>query len=169
MKKEDLIYLVILIIFIAIICSTIAVPAFGAERDYIYPDDCYQMCEEIAGDRISPEFLQSVIEHESNYNALAVNGTCTGLMQINPKWHQNRMNRLGVTDLYDPYQNIMVGADYLCELFDKNDDAYWVLMMYNMSSDKANELSDRMEYTDYAVGICERAEELEEEHGKTQY
>ena len=43
------------------------------------------------------------------------------------------MERLGVSDLTDPYSNILVAADYLEELFQKSDgDIYLVLMKYNM-------------------------------------
>ena len=42
-----------------------------------------------------------------------------GLMQIQPKWHEDRMRRLGVTDLLDPEQNVRVGADLLSEHLSK--------------------------------------------------
>ena len=42
------------------------------------------------------------------------------------------MERLGVSDLYDPYGNILVATDYLVELFEKHGDIGLSLMIYNM-------------------------------------
>lgn len=95
---------------------------------------------------ICPELIQAVIERESHYNPDATNGDCVGLMQVSEKWHTDRMERLGVTDLYDPYSNILVGTDYLAELWRETsskgygDDLYYVLMRYNMTADSANRL-----------------------------
>ena len=78
------------------------------------------------------------------------------------------MERLGVTDIYEPYGNILVAADYLRELFDEreDDDVYYVLMRYNMAIDTANSLYAAGEITDYARSIVRRAAELERLHGK---
>ena len=63
--------------------------------------------------------VMAIIEHESNFDRYAVNynGTCFGLMQIYVYYNQSRMNRLGVTDIYDAYSNILVGVDLLSELY----------------------------------------------------
>lgn len=68
---------------------------------------------------VNPAMVMAIIEHESNFNRYAVNynGTCFGLMQIYVYYHQSRMNRLGVTDIYDAYGNILVGVDLLDELY----------------------------------------------------
>lgn len=135
--------------------------------DYIWPDDVYQMCEEIVKPyHISPEFVQAICWAESRYMADADNGTCKGMMQINPKYHKERMERLGVTDLYDPYSNILVGTDYIAELFEETDDDYLVLMQYNMGNAKANQLYDDGKYTEYAEDVCCYAIALEAEHEK---
>ena len=65
---------------------------------------------------ICPEMVMAIIEHESSGQADVKNGGCKGLMQIYEKYHRDRMERLGVEDLYDPYGNILVGCDYLAEL-----------------------------------------------------
>lgn len=121
---------------------------------------------------ICPELIQAIIERESSYDPSATNGSCIGLMQVSEKWHKDRMKRLGITDLYDPYSNILVGTDYLAELFneaiesDRGDDLYYVLMRYNLKTDTANKRWDNGDYSTYAIEIAERSAELEEEHGK---
>lgn len=115
---------------------------------------------------ICPELLQAIAERESSLNIYASNGSCKGLMQVSEDWHRDRMERLGVTDIYNPYDNILLAADYLAELFEDNSDLYYVLMRYNMKTSTANELYAAGQYTDYAVGIAERSAELERLHGK---
>lgn len=168
MKKNnlDILDIAVILLIIFAIFTFCHERVYAAETDFLYQDDVYQMCEEIADGRIQPEFVQAVIEAESTYNALAVNGDCIGLMQINKKWHEDRMKRLQVTDLLDPYQNIEVGVDYLCELFDKFEDPYLVLMTYNMKQSTAQKNYNKMDYSQYAKDICKRASELEIEHGK---
>lgn len=60
------------------------------------------------------------VETHGTYDASAIgdNGNSFGLMQIYRYWHEDRMERLGVTDLLDPYQNVLVGIDLLAELLD---------------------------------------------------
>ena len=76
------------------------------------------------------------------------------------------MERLGVKNIYEPYGNILLAADYLMELAEENDDLYYVLMRYNMKKSTADKLYEAGEYSDYAVGIVERSAELERLHGK---
>ena len=74
-------------------------------------------CEE-AG--VSFELALAVIRRETDYrNIEGDGGDSIGYMQVQPKWHQERMNRLGVTDLSHPLGNFRVGLDYLKELTDK--------------------------------------------------
>lgn len=115
---------------------------------------------------ICPELLQAIAERESNLHIYATNGTCKGLMQISDKWHRDRMERLGVTNIYDAYGSILLAADYLAELAEENGDLYYVLMRYNMKKSTADKLYEAGEYTDYAVEIAERSAELERLHGK---
>lgn len=61
-----------------------------------------------------------LIEVESAYkwDAISKNGA-KGYMQIVESWHEDRMDRLGVSDILNPYQNISTGLDYLEELLEK--------------------------------------------------
>ena len=121
-----------------------------------------QVCESY---NICPELIEATIERESRWNPKAVNGDCMGLMQISERWHKERMERLGVTDLFDPYDNILVGVDYMAELFDKYEDDGMVLMVYNGDS-RAKDLQATGNLSEYADRILTRSAELEREHGK---
>ena len=114
---------------------------------------------------ICPELLMAMIETESSGNPDATNGTCKGLMQVSEKWHSDRMKRLGVKDIKDPYGNILVATDYLMELTEKYEDIGIVLDVYNGNS-KAMQNAENGVLSDYASKILCRAEMLERIHGK---
>lgn len=115
------------------------------------------LCEERS---MCPELVQAIIETESSWNPEARNGDCIGLMQISERWHQDRMERLGIEELMDPYDNILVGIDYLDELIHRYGDQAMVLMVYNGDS-RAWKFWGTGEISEYARKILERAEELE--------
>lgn len=110
---------------------------------------------------IAPELLEAIIERESSGQPDVENGSCKGLMQISVKWHTDRMERLGVTDIFDERGNILVGTDLLAELAEKYGDVAVVLMAYHGEKNPAEK-----EISDYANGILERSAELERIHGK---
>lgn len=114
---------------------------------------------------VCPEIVEAVIERESSWRPDAVNGSCIGLMQINPEFHADRMERLGIEDLLDPYDNILVGTDFLAELFRTYGDPYAALMYYNAGYDGLRDWRAG-KYSDYAVEVADRAAELERAHGK---
>ena len=60
----------------------------------------------------------ALIERESGYHwdKVGDNGNSKGYMQIYEKWHTERMEVEGVTDLFNPYQNIRVGLNCLREI-----------------------------------------------------
>ena len=84
---------------------------------------------------ISPEIVLAIIGTESRYSADVIgdNGNSYGLMQINQRWHTDRMARLGVDNLLNPYQNVKVGIDFLAELMDRYD-LDGALQYYNSGS-----------------------------------
>lgn len=145
------------------------IPSTEAAEGCISEAELIAITEEVgAMYDICPELLQALVERESTFYINATNGNCKGLAQISTRWHTERMERLGVTDIYEPYGNILVAADYLRELYNErqDDDTYYVLMRYNMAIDTANQLYAAGEITDYARGIVKRAMELERLHGK---
>ena len=126
-------------------------------KQYIYEiSDEYHVC---------PELIMAITEKESSGKANAKNGNCKGLMQVYDKWHSDRMKRLGVTDIYNPKQNILIGTDYIAELAAEYEDIYTALMIYNGTSN-AVEKAEMGQYSDYAIEIVKRSEQLERVHGK---
>lgn len=73
------------------------------------------------------ETVLAIIEKDSGYKWDAKSAVAYGYMQIIPEYHYDRMERLHVSDIRDPYGNIKIGIDYLAELVEK----------YNGNYDKA--------------------------------
>ena len=152
--------------FPIIIAFQFPLTAVSKDADTWLSEEVKEYCVEI-GEKygICPEFLEAIIEAESRGQADAENGGCKGLMQISEKWHIERMERLGVTDIFDEYGNILVGADYLAELFEEYGEASLVLDLYHGDS-KAMYNYENGILSKYAGKILERSAELERLHGK---
>lgn len=153
------------VLLVSVFCGVVKINAAGADTEL--PQEYIQYCEQ-AGQAYSlcPELLEAMIETESGGNPDAVGQAGEiGLMQIYPEYHISRAERLGVTYLFDPQGNILVGADYLAELFLEYGDAGTVLMVYNGVGDAA-ERGERGDYTEYAEDVLKRTEQLERLHGK---
>jgi hypothetical protein len=77
---------------------------------------------------VNPLLVESVIQVESNYNPFAVSPKgAQGLMQLMPGTAQ----RFGVTDSFDPKQNIEAGVRYLKFLQDTFQDDRLAIAAYN--------------------------------------
>lgn len=133
---------------------------YDTELSHELQDIVFEECEK---HNISPALVIAMIERESGCNPLAISadGSSTGLMQIQARWHIDRMTKLGCTDLLDARQNITVGVDYLHELFQQNEDVFWVLMTYNGGKAYSDAKMASGNYSAYAVEVTERAKELE--------
>jgi len=111
---------------------------------------------------IEPAVIMAMIERESSFRVKVVgdNGDAVGLMQIQGKWHRERMDKLGVTDLSDPYQNVRVGIDYLAELCREYECIGMPLVAYNYgpSGAEKNLFSKGIYETKYSRTILERTE-----------
>lgn len=115
---------------------------------------------------VAPELIEAIIEAESGGDADAVSPHgAIGLMQIVPKYNEDRMERLGVTDLHDPYSNILVGTDLLMEYADRYEDLPTVLMCYNEGeySDAVNRADDGY-ISEYAKKVIRRSDQLQRLH-----
>ena len=140
--------------------------ALSHNNDTYISDEIQGYCIEIGEEYgVCPELLMAMIEAESSGNPDATNGSCKGLMQVSDKWHKDRMKRLGVTDIYDAYGNILVGTDYLMELAEKYGDIGLVLDLYNGNSNAHYNYENGI-ISEYAGKILTRSEQLERVHGK---
>ena len=138
---------------------TATVPAYY--EDTYLKAEYVTICEEVGEDYgICPELLMALIERESSGNPNAENGSCKGLCQISERWHGGRMERLGVSDIYDPEGNIRLCTDYLCELGAKYEDIGVCLGIFH------GEANPEITISSYTNGILERSAELERAHGK---
>lgn len=120
----------------------------------------FDYCKDI---HINPYMIMAMCEKESQYNANAVgdSGRSLGIMQIQPKWHEWRMDKLGCTDLMDARQNMMVGIDILMDLYSKCNDTAWVLMAYNGGEAYADRNYNAGNISEYARYIITRTDEME--------
>ena len=94
----------------------------GYLRDDIPLDYDTQALLRAACDETGVEFelALAVVWRETTFrNVVGDDGNSFGFMQVQPRWHRARMERLGVTDLMDPAGNFRVGCDYLAELLTK--------------------------------------------------
>lgn len=96
---------------------------------------------------LDSRIIKALIEEESGWLASAEgdNGQSVGLMQIQERWHKERMKRLRVTNLYDPEQNITLGCDILSELVNKYGNYRDALSVYNSGNTvEGREYADRI-------------------------
>ena len=161
-RKRMAIFLILTSIWAAVLMWAALVVEARAEEKEAWIDYIEIICQERG---ICPELVEAIIERASGWDPEAVNGDCIGLMQVSEKWHRERMERLGVTDLTGPYDNILVGVDYLSELFERYEDVGAVLMKYNGDS-RLPEYLETGEMSEYAEKILTRSAELERMHGK---
>lgn len=83
----------------------------------------------------------AVIERETQFqNLVGDDGASLGYMQVQERWHWDRMDRLGVTDLMNPFGNFRVGCDFLAELLEKYP-TQEALTAYNSGSPGYNQYS----------------------------
>lgn len=112
---------------------------------------------------IAPEIVMAMIERESQFDGDCIgdDGDSYGLMQIQVKWHYERMQRLGCTDLLNPYDNVTVGIDYLCEQLNKYGDMAKALTAYN----RGHYNGTVTEYAKTVLAAAERLGETDALHG----
>lgn len=97
-------------------------------------DDIFQEASQTYG--VSVELLKAMTKQESGFNPNATSRSgAQGLMQLMP----GTAAGLGVTNAYDPYQNIMGGAKYIRQMLDKyNGDVSLALAAYNAGSNNVD-------------------------------
>jgi len=112
----------------------------------------------------------AIIEKESGYefDKIGDGGQSKGYMQIYEKKHADRMQKLGCTDLMNPYQNVRVGIDFLSYLLKKYGTIQDALAAYNYGEKGAREHLWRngVYVYSYNTAIMQRMKEIEEVVGK---
>lgn len=99
------------------------------------------VCEETG---VPFELAVAVVWKETNFrNVKGDGGRSYGYMQVQPRWHTERMERLGVDDLMDPAGNFKVGCDFLAELLDRYPVAN-ALAYYNSGSSRVNAYAEKV-------------------------
>lgn len=117
-----------------------------------------------SGRGVDPALVLAVIEKESGYNpdASGDNGKSQGLMQIWRNAHEKRMKKLGVANLYDPRDNVLVGIDILAEKLEKYEDAEKALIAYNAgdAGAKKHYFSKGIYSSSYSRAVLKIAKEI---------
>lgn len=124
----------------------------------------YQACEETG---IQHELALAVVWKETDFrNVAGDGGASVGYMQVQQRWHSDRMERLGVTDLADAYGNFLVGCDYLAEMLEKGRGLEWALMAYNGGPSYANNMAKAGKVSQYAKDVLNYMNNLSMEEFK---
>lgn len=110
---------------------------------------------------VESSLILAIIQKESRYNPAAYGAGAVGLMQIIPACHTDRIARLGIEDIWDPYSNVLVGTDLISELVSKYQDPGLALMCYNMGEGTALYKYNNHGYSDYALEVLRIKEEIE--------
>src|SRR5215468_3383711 len=104
-------------------------PAPGVDLDQLVRDASTRH-------RLDPDFVNSVIKAESNFQNRAVSRKgAQGLMQLMPR----TASQLGVANPFDPKANVEGGTAYLSQLLDLyHDDAIKALAAYNAGANRVD-------------------------------
>lgn len=127
----------------------------------------FYIIDQAAAHGIDPAVIFGIIGKESQFkaDALGDNGKSFGLMQIQARFHQERMERLECCDMLDPYQNVTVGIDFFAELLEKYDgNTEKALIAYNCGVTGANRsyFSKGIYSNKYSKAVMEIAAEVGE-------
>lgn len=145
--------------------------AYTAYDDVPLPEDLQifmqEKCEQLD---LSYEFALALMETESSFieDAVGDGGRSIGYMQIN-RCNWERMQDDYGLDVNVAEDNVAAGLVILRELFDINDDPYYVILCYKAGTGRGAELYEQKKFvgeTYDCIAICERATAWEKAHGK---
>jgi soluble lytic murein transglycosylase-like protein len=114
----------------AVVPPTVVAAVAPAPEPVVPPPGIDEAVRQIAAEhKLPPQLIHSVIKVESNYNPRAISSKgALGLMQLIPA----TARRFGVSDAFNPVENIQGGARYLRYLLDLYDGDYpLTLAAYN--------------------------------------
>lgn len=167
MKKIALWKILAAVLAALIIYDMLTVVSFVSAAEAVeVPPEVESVSEELGSTYgICPETIQAIGWVESRFRADAVNDDCVGIMQVSEKWHKDRMDRLGVTDLKDARGNMTVAVDFLSELLEDGEDMEKALMRYHGESNIGQRL-EAGEMSEYVEKVLSVSEMLERRNGK---
>lgn len=115
--------------------------------DYSMQTALYGACLE---HEVDFAIMLALIEQETNFqNVKGDGGDSEGFCQVQKRWHADRMEELGVTDLMDPEGNFRVACHFLRELIDRYGNIEDALTAYNSgrpgSSKYSRSVMEKME------------------------
>lgn len=134
------------------------------------PEEIRLDCEDVGAQfGICPELLEAMAYNESRFIPTVRNGKHYGLMQVNVKIHAERLEKYGYTedDMFDPYKNLIVAADYLHELYETYGDENPIILSIYSGNWKA--VSTYKEYgfmSVYVEDVLKRSAHYERLHNK---
>ena len=153
-------------VLVAFDASAVTARASDVGQAVEVPAEVREISEELGNQyHICPELIQAVCFKESSFRADAVNGDYVGIMQVSEKWHRERMERLGVSDLTDTEGNMRVAVDYLSTLVEDGEDMEEALMRYHGESRIMERLSEG-ELSEYVDQVLTVSAMLERRSGK---
>lgn len=109
----------------------------------------YELCDEDNGLFCA---VMAISRKETVFvpDAIGDDGRSYGMMQIYSAYHEERISKLGVTDLLDPVQNAAVGISYIEDLeeaYNVGTDSHVLYMAYNMGPTGAQRMFDKGIYS----------------------
>lgn len=111
---------------------------------------------------INPYLIIAMCEKESccKYDVIGDNGNSYGIMQVQPRWQEQRLKEYGLTadDLLQPQNCIMLGIDILLEYKNKGYSTEYMLMCYNGGESYA---AKQTQVSEYAIWVMNRAQYLQ--------
>ncbi len=157
--KELLIFLAIITLLMLLAWMTYRVQDRELEewREYI-ADVCKVH-------NIRPEIVEAIIDCSSQWDYQKIDGHRMGLMQLSEVWNKPAMDKLGMHDLSDPYDNISVGVHQLSDLYERYKDDVTVLMVFR-GSNNAGRIDRAQSTSEWVNLVLDRAEELEQLRGR---
>lgn len=140
-----------------------------AEEVVEIPEEIQFWCEKYGKEYdICPEVIEAMcwVESRCQTTAQSPDKACKGLLQVKPACHQARMERLGVRNIFGTWENLKVGADYLAELKEDEEDIAVALARYNGQSADKIEKTRQGEYSGYVKKVLDIASDLERRNKK---
>ncbi len=107
------------------------------------PEDVKTSCEQAASEfGIDQNILKALVYTESRGDVQARNGSHIGLTQLNPRYFKDTMELLGITDPYEPIQNLRICAYTLSSWMAKYDNTYIVIDCWHKGEGRAVAAND---------------------------